>query len=64
MAKATKIVPNDKGVDEVINPKHYKVKGKEGAKNEPDMSKTEGDKEHPNLAEPTGDDRDALLGNK
>jgi hypothetical protein len=64
MAKSMKIEPNDKGVNEVINPKHYKVKGKEGAKNEPDMSKTEGDKEHPNLAETTGDDRDALLGNK
>ena len=35
--KSMKIVPNDKGVDEVINPKHVKVK----AKNEPTVGHEE-----------------------
>jgi hypothetical protein len=63
MAKSMKIEPNDKGVNEVINPKHYKVKAKEGASNEPEMDKTEGVGEH-DLSKPTGDADDALLGNK
>lgn len=59
MANATKIRPNDKGIDEVINPKKVKVK----ATNEPEMDKTEGVGEH-DLSKPTGDADDALLGNK
>lgn len=63
MAKSMKIEPNDKGVNEVINPKHYKVRAKECTSNEPEMDKTEGVGEH-NLSKPTGDADDVLLGNK
>jgi hypothetical protein len=59
MANATKIRPNDKGIDEVIDPKKVKVK----ATNEPEMDKTEGVGEH-DLSKPTGDADDVLLGNK
>jgi hypothetical protein len=59
MANATKIRPNDKGIDEVIDPKKVKVK----ATNEPEMDKTEDVGEH-DLSKPTGDADDALLGNK
>lgn len=55
-----KILPNDKGIDEVIDPKRVKVK----ATNEPIMEETVGDKEHKNLAEPTGDADDVVLGDK
>lgn len=59
MAKSMEIRPNDKGVDEVIDPKRVKVK----ATNEPEMDKTEGIGEH-DLSKPTGDADDVLLGNK
>ena len=48
--KSLKIVPNDKGVDEVINPKHVKVK----AKNEPEMGKEETISNMPDGSAPTG----------
>jgi hypothetical protein len=60
MAKSMEIRPNDKGVDEVIDPKRVKVK----ATNEPEMDKTEGVGEKKDLSKPTGDADDVLLGNK
>jgi hypothetical protein len=48
--KTLKIVPNDKGVDEVINPKHVKVK----AKNEPEIGKEETISNMPDGSAPTG----------
>ncbi len=60
MAKSMDIRPNDKGVNEVIDPKHVKVK----AENEPEMEKTEGVGEAKDLSKPTGDADDVLLGNK
>ena len=48
--KSLKIVPNDKGVDEVINPKRVKVK----AKNEPEIGKEETVSNMPDGSAPTG----------
>ena len=48
--KTLKIVPNDKGVDEVVNPKHVKVK----AKNEPEIGKEETVSNMPDGSAPTG----------
>ena len=56
--KTTKIVPNDKGVDEVINPKHVKVK----AKNEPEIGKETTESNMPNGDAPKGNASDTVLG--
>ena len=56
--KSTKIVPNDKGVDEVINPKHVKVK----AKNEPEVGKETTESNMPDGDAPKGNKDDTLLG--
>ena len=48
--KSMEIKPNDKGVDEVINPKHVKV----NAKNEPEVGKETTESNMPDGSAPTG----------
>lgn len=48
--KSLHIEPNDKGIDEVIDPKHTKVK----AKNEPEIGKETTESNMPDGSAPTG----------